>query len=875
MMKVEPGSLGVNGERLALALEASGAGIYDHAVPLRADTYHSERWAEILGYTIGELPPADEFMEWLAARVHSEDLPGWERAHSDFIDGLAPVYDVEIRMQHWDGRWIWVRARSKAVTRDEKGRVTRVVGVMTDITEKKQAEEALRLSEAKNRALLTSVPDMMFRLSADGTYLEYMPGGGIDPLLPPEEFLGRRVSDVMPPELGERIVRDIASALETRAIQAHEYDLPEGDQVLHFEYRVVPCGDDEVLAMVRDITERKRMEQELRELNEQLEQRVSQRTEELLEVNRNLLRSEQDLGEAQRIAHLGNWKWDIEADRVEWSSELYRILDVDPGQTEPSRFSFLERVHPDDRASIEKSIAGLVAKKEPFSIDHRIVLSDGAVRFVNSMARVEYSEANEPLCLYGICQDITERKTREEDLKVKDGAIASSINGIGITDMDGRLLYVNDSCVKMWGYDSSDEIIGRSLPEFWAGEGVFRTVNELREKGSSRGEDIGVRRDGSPFHAELSASMVRDESGNPLYMVGSFVDISERKKAEEEIRQAYHEIAELKQVLEADNVYLREEIKREFDFEEIIGESDALKSALLRVEQVADTDSTVLILGETGVGKELFSRAVHSRSKRVARPLIKVSCATLPEHLIESELFGHERGAYTGAVKMVRGRFELANNGTIFLDEIGELPLALQAKLLRVLQDGQFERLGSGNTIHTDVRVIAATNRDLERLVAAGRFREDLYYRLNVFPITVPPLRQRKDDIPLLVNHFAKRISDRIGRRLDRIPKAVLDDLMSHSWPGNVRELMHVIERSMISSPGSSLQLSEWLAVVAGEPRPDAFRSLVEIESGHILRVLQNTNWVIEGPRGAAKVLDLNPSTLRARMRKLDIQRPG
>ena len=339
---------------------------------------------------------------------------------------------------------------------------------------------------------------------------------------------------------------------------------------------------------------------------------------------------------------------------------------------------------------------------------------------------------------------------------------------------------------------------------------------------------------------------------------------------------AYEEIAGLKAKLHEENIYLQEEIKLDHNFEEIISRSDVLKKVLRKMEQVASTPTNVLILGETGTGKELFARAIHNLSPRRDRPLVKVNCAALPSTLIESELFGHERGAFTGAFSKKVGRFELADGGTIFLDEIGDLPLELQAKLLRVLQEAEFERLGNPRPIKVNVRVIAATNRDLKKGITAGNFREDLYYRLNVFPIALPPLRERKGDIPLLVKHFARKYGQRVGKVIEKIPQKVMSTLEAYPWPGNVRELENIIERAVILSTGSTLQLEELLDVVQAttdvQPRPSL--TLEEVERNHIIQVLEETGWRVEGKRGAAVRLGLNPSTLRSRMEKLAIQKP-
>jgi transcriptional regulator with GAF, ATPase, and Fis domain len=355
----------------------------------------------------------------------------------------------------------------------------------------------------------------------------------------------------------------------------------------------------------------------------------------------------------------------------------------------------------------------------------------------------------------------------------------------------------------------------------------------------------------------------------------SLIENTERKLAEIDLQNAFTEIQRLKNQLEAETAYLQEEIQLEHDFEGILGRSPALQYVLFKIEQVAATDSSVLVLGETGTGKELVCRAIHSNSLRKARTLVKVNCATLPSNLIESELFGHERGAFTGAGSRRIGRFELANGGCIFLDEIGELSLELQSKLLRVLQEGEFERLGSSLTIRVDVRVIAATNRDLEAQMQLGRFREDLFYRLNVFPITVPPLRERTEDIPLLAQCFMEEAAKRMGKRIEFIPQSVLNQLRDYPWPGNVRELKNVIERAVISCSGPKLHLADSLLRQPVPPTNGAnglLMSLQEVETQHIRQVLEQTSQRIDGPKGAAAILKINPSTLRSRMRKLGIK---
>ncbi len=363
----------------------------------------------------------------------------------------------------------------------------------------------------------------------------------------------------------------------------------------------------------------------------------------------------------------------------------------------------------------------------------------------------------------------------------------------------------------------------------------------------------------------------------------------ERMKAEAELREALAEVERLKNQLHAENVYLQEEILRENNFEEIIGTSPALLAVLQQLERAAPTDATVLILGETGTGKELLARAIHNLSARRERPLIKVNCGAISAGLVESELFGHVKGAFTGALDKRSGRFELADGGTLFLDEVGELPPETQVKLLRVLQEGEFEPVGSSKTLTVDVRIIAATNRHLDSEIAAGRFRADLFYRLNVLPLHNPPLRERREDIPALAAFFASRFARRFDRNIEGIAHETIALLQNYAWPGNIRELQNLIERGVVMATGKTLVIEASLlpstqpqvtvAAAASMPVINSAHSLTPraldtVEREHILAALAETNWVIEGDRGAAKILNLHPNTLRSRMKKMGLQRP-
>ena len=388
-----------------------------------------------------------------------------------------------------------------------------------------------------------------------------------------------------------------------------------------------------------------------------------------------------------------------------------------------------------------------------------------------------------------------------------------------------------------------------------------------------------IAKDGRRLWVEAHLSVILDENSKPIGLRGVTLDISERKVAEERLRNALVEVGQLKDQLQQENIYLREQVELEHEFQEIVGNSDEIKYVLFKIQQVAPTDASVLIQGETGTGKELVARAIHSASARKDRPMVKINCAALPGNLIESELFGHEKGAFTGAQGKKIGRFEVADGATLFLDEIGELPLELQSKLLRVLQEGEFERLGSSQTRKVDVRIVAATNRNLKAEVQNGLFREDLWYRLNVFPITVPPLRQRKSDIAMLVSFFVNRSNRKLGRIVKTISPQTMRTLQNYHWPGNIRELANVVDRALINTNGTVLQLADKLDAetspaldVRGNGKP--LGKLEDVERDHIISVLNVCEWRVEGSNGAATILGINSSTLRSRMNKLGIKRP-
>lgn len=515
-------------------------------------------------------------------------------------------------------------------------------------------------------------------------------------------------------------------------------------------------------------------------------------------------------------------------------------------------------------------------------------------------------------------QDRTNQKQSDEALKISETRyrrlFETAQDGILILDAEtGQISDVNPFLVEILGY-SYEDFLGKKLWEI----GPFKNTEaskaaflELQSEGYVRFEDLPLEtKEGHPIDVEFVSNVylvnhqkviqcnIRDiterkrlaealqKAHNELErrveertielraaneQLGQ--EIEEHCRSEESLRTALSEIRILKDQLETENIYFRQQSKMKHQFDHILGQSDGIKYVLYRAEQVAPQNTTVLILGETGTGKELIAAVIHSLSPRKDRPLITVNCAALPANLIESELFGREKGAFTGADTRQVGRFEVAHGSTLCLDEIGELPLELQAKLLRVIQHNEFERLGSSQTIKVDVRIVATTNRNLEEEVLKGRFRQDLYYRLNVFPITVPPLRQRREDIPILVQAFTERYARKLGKQITSIQKETMKALQDYPWPGNIRELESIIERAVILCPGPVLQLADKLEI-SSLPFQAGMNTLEEVERNQIVKTLSETRWRIEGKDGAAVILGLHPSTLRARMHKLGIVRP-
>ncbi len=530
------------------------------------------------------------------------------------------------------------------------------------------------------------------------------------------------------------------------------------------------------------------------------------------------------------------------------------ILEIIDGMT-PERFT---------------EILQLIGPGTPWTGEYLHIRKDGSR--VPVEVRVGAFMSDERKLRVAFARDITQRQEAERALRQSEerfaGIFRSAMDAIIIMDSDGRVDLFNEAAENIFRCPASDAI-GQPLDRFLSPE--FRAAIAESLHAFASGEEthrylwnedglmaIRATKEEFPVEATFSRFTV---SGEPLYTI-ILRDVDEKAKSEARISR-----------LEQETSYLREEIDSERPFGEFVGNSAAILSVFKAAETVAGTESTVLITGETGTGKELVARAIHNASARTEKPLVKVNCAALPHGLIESELFGHEKGAFTGATTRRLGRFELADAGTIFLDEIGDMPADVQVKLLRVLQAGEFERVGGTRTIKVNVRVVAATNRNLQQAVEDGEFRADLFYRLHVFPIHVPALRDRPEDIPLLVRYFIAKFAARSGKTVETIPKSAMNYLLAYEWPGNVRELENLVERAVILTQGTELEFGDWLQrSVAG---PDAGQDLAldEVQKNHILRVLKLAGGKVSGEGGAAELLGLKPTTLESRMKKLGIQR--
>jgi PAS domain S-box-containing protein len=710
--------------------------------------------------------------------------------------------------------------------------------------------DEMRSSEARWRLVLDTIPVLVTSARPDGS-LDFVNQRWL-------EFLGLSVDKVQ--DWGWTAVThpdDIAgfvdgwrSAMATGEPFEAEARVPRADgQFRWLLVRAVPLRDEvgrivHWYAISIDIEDRKRAETALQ-------------------------RSEAYLAEAQRLSRTGSFGWNVASGALYWSRETFSILGYPDGTT-PTLDLVFQRVHPDDRSAVQEAVARASGGGNELKLEHRLVLPDGATKHVQVVARavVSPSGARE---FVGAVSDVTVTKLAEEHIRRNETEFRQIIDAIPqlIVAMSptGQILYANEAVLQSTGLGLQDVMADDFRSWLFHPDDLEKLRNDRQQR---------MQR-GIPFELEMRARLkdrqyrwflvqykpLRDDQGRVIRWYATGTDIEERKRAEERTQN--------------ENLALREEVNRASMFEEIVGSSPAIQAVLVEINKVAPTDSTVLITGETGTGKELIARAIHKRSARSGRAFVTVNCAAVPTSLIASELFGHERGAFTGALQRRQGKFELADGGTIFLDEIGELPEDTQLALLRVLQEREFERVGGSRPIRVDVRVVAATNRDVRAAVAANSFRADLFYRLNVFPIEVPALRHRAADIPLLVEYFVHRFALRTGKRITRVPTKTIERLQGYRWPGNIRELQNVIERAVIVSETDALSVDErWLveqSTNASRETPPLEDDLLAHEKARVEAALAESQGRVSGPSGAAARLGVPRSTLESRIRALKINK--
>ena len=672
---------------------------------------------------------------------------------------------------------------------------------------------------------------------------------GVDPargVLPIPEFL-----NIVHPDDRERIKRKIESMVAKPEGCDEKFRILHPQRGVRFVRSVgIPVFEDGVLTRfagtIMDITEEETLAQELK-------------------------RSQGYLAEAQSLSHTGSFGWVVSTGEIFWSEETLRIFEYDPG-TQPTVELVIQRVHPDDKAFVRQMIDRAAQDGNDFDIEHRLLMPDKRIKYLHVIAH-RRSDDSGNLEFIGAVRDVTAAKIAQQKLKQDEAELRQLINFVPehvlVMDADGRRLYENQAMREYFGTSLEGIRATDFYRNFVHPDDVASGALEERERAVSRGDawegELRLRRkDGEYRWFLIRSNPLRDQEGNVIRRYATATDIEDRKRAEERVRK--------------ENVALREEIDKASMFEEIVGSSAALKEVLSRVSKVAPTDATVLLTGETGTGKELIARAIHKRSQRSAKAFVTVNCAAIPQTLIGSELFGHEKGAFTGALQRRLGRFELADGGTIFLDEIGELPAETQSALLRVLQEREFERVGGTQTIRADVRVIAATNRDLKAAMMNGTFRSDLFYRLQVFPIEIPPLRERREDIPLLVEYFTDRYTSKMGKKIRSISHKSLDLLRSYFWPGNIRELQNVVERAVIVAETEVLSIDEsWLTRDSAAETAPATGRLFKIppdqEKKIIEAALAESRGRVSGPSGAAMKLGMPSTTLESRIRSLKINK--
>jgi len=819
--------------------------------------FFNQTWLRYVGRPLEDL----QGWKWTAF-IHPEDVEGIvEKWRASLASGEPFLHETRVRRADGEYRWM---LHHKVAVRDGCGQIVKWYGSSIDIEDRKRAEVQLRRSAEE-------LQRSEFYL-AEGQRLAHIGSWSFDPngfdYWSPELFRMHGLDpDRKPPNVQEYLDcvhpqdrESMANLIKGILAKPSPFDAtkrivrPDGE-VRYIRCVGVPVVENQSLkkyvGSAIDVTEHELVTQELR-------------------------RREAYLAEAQRLSHTGSFGWRPDDGELVWSDETYCIFEY--GNTlRPTVDSVVQRVHPQDRALVQQVIDRASLTSADFEHEYRLLMADGRVKHVHAIAHA-VQNASGAREFIGAVTDITERKTAEEKIRDQEVELRQMLDlapqQVVVFGPRGERLYANRVVLDYAGLSLEEwqQISGDVFRPGWFihpddRERAARAFSDSSRSSSSAYElELRLRgTDGNYRWLLCRYNPLLDNKGQVKRWYVASTDIDERKRAEERLQQ--------------ENVALREEIDKASMFEEIVGTSSPLQAVLSQIAKVGPTGSTVLITGETGTGKELIARAVHKRSQRSGRPFISVNCAALPPTLVASELFGHEKGAFTGAIQRRIGRFEMADRGTIFLDEVGELLPDTQAALLRVLQEREFERVGGGQPIQVDVRVIAATNRDLNAAVANGTFRQDLLYRLNVFPIEIPPLRERKDDILILVEYFVQRYANRAGKNIRSIDQKTLDLLQSYDWPGNIRELQNVIERSIILNSNDVFSVDEFWLSKSTSPQASraetspALNVEPRTEQEIIEAALAETRGRVSGPSGAAAKLRIPPSTLDTRIKALKINK--
>ena len=810
--------------------------------------YFNRGWLDFFGKSLEDVCG----WRWTES-VHPEDVTAIVQKWRSALASGEP-FEIESRVRRADGSYRALLHR-KLPLRDEHGNIVKWFGSSTDIEDRRCAERRIAektaelersefyLREGERLAHMGSWslrPDGVFDYWSPETFsiFGFDPTNGIPTLKEWLSVLHSVDSDRVHALIQKMFSDGVKGNIQYGVDHPHH-----GQRTMHSTGDPV-FQDGKVVRLIGntlDITEQEKAAQELQ-------------------------RGEAYLAEAQRLSHTGSFGWDVSSGEIFWSDETFRIFEIDP-KTEITTELIVQRTHPNDRQAVQQLIERASRERTEFALEHRLLIPDGSIKYLRVIGRPSTDEGRRSEFV-GAVTDITnhrraEQRIREQEIELRQ-ILDLTPQHIGVLAPDGSRLYVNHTALEYFGITLEQWREPGRVPNSLAHPEdrehfLYERKKRFLEGKPHEFEARLLRHDGEFRWFLFRQTPLKDERGHITRWYGTATDIEDRKRAEEEIRK--------------ENIALREELGKTSMFEEVIGTSSALQMVLARAAKVAPTDSTVLIMGETGTGKELIARAIHKRSNRSERPFISVNCAAVPTSLIMSELFGHEKGAFTGAVQRRLGRFELAEGGTIFLDEVGDLPMETQIALLRVLQEREFERVGGTEVLRTDVRVISATNRDLQAAIADGAFRSDLYYRLNVFPIRLPPLRERKEDLPLLVNYFVDRYAKRAGKKIKHIQKKALEALQGYSWPGNVRELQNVIERSLII--GETTEFSIDKSWVANEPQQSGSAATGQKvnERQRIEAALAQSNGKISGAHGAAAKLGMPASTLESKIRALKINK--